>query len=59
MTVHVNQKKIRAWEDNFDDLEHVFDKLNWISNINDVKLGMDIFSEGFDEILSNYDIMFF
>ena len=52
-------KKIRVWENNFEDFKYAIDQLNWISDINDVKLGVDISSDGFAETLSNYDTMFF
>ena len=52
-------KKIRVWVDDFIELEYAIDKLNWISNINDAKLGMDIDYENFDRSFFKYDTMFF
>ena len=36
-------KKIRVWEDDFYDLNCTIDELEWISNINDAKLGIYIY----------------
>ena len=50
-------KKIRVWVNDFENLKNVIDKLKWISNIIDIKLGMNIDCKQFTEIFSNYNIM--
>ena len=50
-------KKIRVWVNDFENLKKVIDKLKWISNIIDVKLGMHIDCKQFTRIFSNYNIM--
>ena len=52
-------KKIRVWVNDFENLKNTIDELKWISNINDVKLGMHIDCELFTGIFSNYNIMIF
>ena len=52
-------KKIRVWENNFEQFKHKIDELKWISNIIDVKLGMHRDCELFTGIFSNYNIMIF
>ena len=52
-------KKIRVWGYDFENFESAIDELEWISNINNAKLGMDIDSEDFDRSFYKYDTMFF
>ena len=52
-------KKIRVLADDFENLEYAINKLKWMSNINDSKLGMYIYSEENDRSFSKYDTMFF
>ena len=52
-------KKIRVWVDDFEYLKYAIDQLKWISNINDVKLGMDIGSQHYLRSFSNYGTIVF
>ena len=52
-------KKIRVWEDDFESLKFAIYQLKWISNINDVKLGMDNCLQGHIGTFPNYDKMVF
>ena len=52
-------KKIRVQVDYFEMLKYTIDKLKWISNIIDVKLGVDIDFKSYNRHFSNYNIMFF
>ena len=40
-------------------LKYTIDKLKWISNIIDVKLGVDIDFKSYNRHFSNYNIIFF
>ena len=52
-------KKIRVWADNFEDFKYTIEKLERISNINDVKLRMDI-CDRYDDIYFYFkDIMIY
>ena len=52
-------KKIRIWESYLKNLKSTIDKLKWISNIIDVKIGMYIYSEYYNRSFSNYDTIIF
>ena len=52
-------KKIRVQVGYFENLKYTIDKLKWISNIIDVKLGFDIDFKCYNRSFSNYDTMFF
>ena len=52
-------KKISVWVNAFIELEYAIDKLNWISNINDVKIGVDINCYYYNRSLTNCDTMTF
>ena len=52
-------KKIRVWVDDFEDLKIASDKLKQISNINDIKLGMEIDDEEYSRSFYIYDKMVF
>ena len=52
-------KKIRVWEDNLRNLKYTMEELESISNINDVKFGIDILSKNYNRSFSNYYTMFF
>ena len=52
-------KKIRVWERNFEKLKYAIDQLKLISNINIVKLWVDIHCEIYNISSSNYDTMIF
>ena len=51
-------KKTRFWVKNFENLKSTIEKLERISNINDVKLGIYIDCWGYFKSFSEYDIMF-
>ena len=52
-------KKIRIWESYLKNLKSTIDKLKWISNKIDVKIGMYIYSEYYNRSFSNYDTIIF
>ena len=51
-------KKIRVWEDDFENFKDTIEELKWISNIIDVKLGMHI-NWDYDRSFSKYEIISF
>ena len=52
-------KKIRVWAKDFEILKDTIDHLKWISNINDVNLGIDIYGKDYKRSFSKYDVMLF
>ena len=52
-------KKIRVCADDFENFKYTIEELERISNINDAKLGMTMFSENYNKLFSKYDTMIF
>ena len=52
-------KKIRVWVNDFEKLKNAIEELKGISNIIDLKFGMNIYYKNYDRSFSNYDTMVF
>ena len=52
-------KKIRVWVDEFENLKYTIENLKWISNINDIKLGMHIYCKNYNRSFSSDNIIVF
>ena len=52
-------KKIRVLADDFENFINTIEELEKISNINDAKLGVSVFSKNYNKLFSKYDTMVF